>query len=150
MTILSVARDLHKFLIKILTVQSAFCANFTPKIRDCTPTFIINYIMIFETPHRRYPNFGCQFMMSMEFLLYPNSSILCFSGQISLCCSKFLSFHALFTYANCQLILPFHAKNGINCLVTGVTKRKETYKENIFQVEIGCRHMFRRNESARS
>ena len=31
--------------------------KFTPKIRDCTPTFIINYIMIFETPRRRYPNF---------------------------------------------------------------------------------------------
>ena len=37
--------------------QSAFCVKFTPKIRDCTPTFIINYIIIFETPRRRYPNF---------------------------------------------------------------------------------------------
>ena len=37
--------------------QGAFCVKFTPKIRDCTPTFIINYIMIFETPRRRYPNF---------------------------------------------------------------------------------------------
>ena len=39
------------------TDQGAFCVKFTPKIRDCTPTFIINYIMIFETPRRRYANF---------------------------------------------------------------------------------------------
>ena len=32
--------------------QGAFCVKFTPKIHDCTPTFIINYIMIFETPRR--------------------------------------------------------------------------------------------------
>ena len=38
-------------------IQGAFCVKLTPKIRDCTPTFIINFIMIFETPSRRYPNF---------------------------------------------------------------------------------------------
>ena len=37
--------------------QGAFCVKYTPKICDCTPTFIINYIMIFETPRLRYPNF---------------------------------------------------------------------------------------------
>ena len=31
--------------------------KFTRKIRDCMPTFIINYIMIFETPRRKYPKF---------------------------------------------------------------------------------------------
>ena len=38
--------------------QGAFCVKFTPKIHDCTPTFIINYIMIFETPRRRSSAYG--------------------------------------------------------------------------------------------
>ena len=42
--------------ISIIDCQGAFCVIFTPKIRDCTLTFIINYIMIFETPRQRYPN----------------------------------------------------------------------------------------------
>ena len=52
--------------------QGAFCVKFTPKIRDCTPTFIIIYIMIFETPRRRYPNFvhgmhhGCVTMFTLR------------------------------------------------------------------------------------
>ena len=41
-----------------MQAQGAFCVKFTPKIHDCTPTFIINYIMIFETPHRKSSAYG--------------------------------------------------------------------------------------------
>ena len=37
--------------------QGAFCVQFMPKIANPTPTFIINYIVIFETPRQRSQNF---------------------------------------------------------------------------------------------
>ena len=47
----------HEGASKGRVSQGAFCVKLTPKIRDCMPTFIINYIMIFETPRRRSTNF---------------------------------------------------------------------------------------------
>ena len=48
---------MHAARIMLFHAQGAFCVKFMRKICDCTPTFIINYIMIFETLRRRYPNF---------------------------------------------------------------------------------------------
>ena len=72
-------------------LQGAFGVKFMPKIRDCTPTFIKNYIMIFETPRRRYPNFcawNALLWMECTLVFARPTQCLCYARVTHRSCAK--------------------------------------------------------------